>query len=137
MINLRDKSTFSFTAAGGTGLHLTQLQMMSIYDDRREISAVIEVTTGSTAPGSTKNLTFKFASVNRPNNGVAYTAAELATAAEIYTMALPNATNTRAVYVVPNFKSVAQFLNYWFDCDALTAGATLSVVVSINSNPQP
>lgn len=136
MLTKRHEQTHSFVAAGGSDLQLTQFDLKQIYDDRREISFTVEVTTGSTAPGSSKTLTFNFATVGRPGNGTPYTAAELDTASEVYAFALPTTSNTRAVYVVPNARCVAPNANYWFDLTALSAGATLSVLVTAYSNPQ-
>lgn len=135
MLTLRKETVHSFVAAGGSNLQLTQFDLKSQYDDRREISFVLEVTTGATAPGASKTLTFNFATVGRPGNGTAYTAAELDTASEVYNFTLPNTTNTRAVFVVPNARAVAPNANYWFDLTAMDSGATLSVRVSAYSNP--
>lgn len=136
MLTLRKQTAYAFDDAGGTGLNLTQIYLSQIYDDRRELGIVIEVTTGGTAPGASKTLTFNFATVGRPANGTPYTAAQLDTASETYSFTLPNAADTRSVFVVPNARAIAPYLNYWFNLSALDSGATLAVDVQVYSNPE-
>jgi len=133
MLTLADEDQFLHTTNGSAATFQNERvkNLNSIFNDRREIAFVLEVTTGAVAPGVNATTDFFFATPDVPG----YTPAQLATAAEQYTLALPDTANTKAIYVVPNVRCIGPYVTSWFGFSAMDSGATVEIKRRLRSNP--
>ncbi|HUD74520.1 MAG TPA: hypothetical protein VMQ76_05560 [Terracidiphilus sp.] len=114
--------------AAQTGILHQVIDCATIYN-RDHITAIeLEVKTGDTAPGSTKNLNLNYAFASDDMK----TPDELSTCAATLACALQNSASVRRVYTAPVVYQSAQYLHIWFDHDAMDSGAALDMIVRVN-----
>ena len=116
-------------AAGGTGLLQQVIDMATVYNRGDKAAIELEVLTGVVAPGTPKNLTIDYAFCSDYNRD----SVQLATAQAQKVCALQNTASVRRVYETALVDQTARYLHVWFECDALTAGAVLTLRLRVNA----
>lgn len=121
------------TLTAETSIGLQKIALPAEYQSRVNDFVALEVevaTDPSVAPGSGKTLT-AYAAFSAEDS--TYTAAELKTAADSLACALQNTANVRRLYSLPLYNVSGKFLYFWFDHDAISAGLTVTVRVSLRN----
>lgn len=91
------------------------------------ISVELEVLTGATAPGASRNITVYFGFSNLST----YSATEMATSVENLEIDLVNSASTKQVFSLPVVFVGGRYLYVWFDHSARDAGSTLTLTSRI------
>lgn len=115
--------------AAETGILHQVIDLGTVYNRDHLAAIELEILTGATAPGATKNLNLNYAFSSEDTK----LPAELATCATTTACTLANLPNVRRVYESAVLHNAAQYLHVWFDHDALNQWATLDCILKINA----
>lgn len=129
MKNIFNVGSVALTATVATGAGLRMIDLFGRAPLPEQAAIELRLVTNGTAPGATKNITAHYALSNTPN----LTVAQLGDADSEQTWELPNNANVERIYTLPIVYVGQRYLYIWFDHDALTGGAALTVSPKINT----